>query len=45
MKATGEFEKLSELDRRLIDQILDVILKYTTPKKVIIFGSRARGDF
>ena len=45
MKATGEFEKLSGLDRRLIDQILDVILKYTTPKKVIIFGSRARGDF
>ena len=45
MKATGEFEKLSELDGRLIDQILDVILKYTTPKKVIIFGSRARGDF
>jgi predicted nucleotidyltransferase len=45
VKATGEFEKLSGLDRRLIDQILDVILKYTTPKKVIIFGSRARGDF
>jgi predicted nucleotidyltransferase len=45
MKATGESEKLSGLDRKLVDQILNVILKYTNPKKVIIFGSRARGDF
>ena len=45
MKAMGEFEKSYGLDKKLIDEILNVILKYTNPKKVIIFGSRARGDF
>ena len=44
MKATGEFEKSYGLDKKLIDEILNVILKYTKPKKVIIFGSRARGE-
>jgi len=37
--------KIIGLDKKLIDQILSLILRYTTPKKVILFGSRARGDF
>lgn len=33
------------LEEKLSNQIVEVILKYKKPEKIIIFGSRARDDF
>ena len=33
------------LRKELVEQIVKVILKHDKPKRVVLFGSRARGDF
>jgi 23S rRNA (uracil1939-C5)-methyltransferase len=33
------------LSEKIIKQIIDIIIKYSDPGKIMIFGSRARGDF
>ena len=32
------------LNKKVLDQIIDRILQVTTPDKIILFGSQARGD-
>jgi predicted nucleotidyltransferase len=36
--------KVSKVSRELQDEIVKTILKYIKPKRIILFGSRARGD-
>jgi len=33
------------LKKELVEQIVKVILKHDKPKRIVLFGSRARGDF
>jgi len=33
------------LSRELLEQIVGFILRFGKPKRIILFGSRARGDF
>lgn len=45
MKERWDEDMVSGLNNGLIDDILKTILKYTDVKRIILFGSRARGDF
>ena len=45
MKERWDEDMVSGLNNGLIDDILKTILKYTGVKRIILFGSRARGDF
>jgi len=38
-------EKSVGLSAGLLAQIVDVIVRHSNPKKIIIYGSRARGDY
>ena len=43
MKAVNN--KIKGIDESLLPQILDLILKYKKPEKIVIFGSRASDNF
>jgi len=47
MKASREqtTEKSVGLSAGLLAQIVDVIVRHSNPKKIILYGSRARGDY
>ena len=45
MKERWDEDMVSGLNSGLIDDILKTILKYTDAKRIILFGSRAKGDF
>lgn len=38
-------EKKVGLSRELLGQIVDAIVRHVNPTKIIIYGSRARGDY
>lgn len=45
MKPSTTVEKHLGLREELLRQIVDVIVQHANPKKIIIYGSRARGDY
>jgi len=38
-------DKIKGLEKSLLDKIIDVILKYKKPEKIMVFGSRAGTGF
>ncbi len=38
-------KKVKGLNKNLLSQIVDLILKYKKPEKIVIFGSRASNNF
>ena len=34
-----------EINDKILSQIVDLILKYKKPEKIVLFGSRANGEF
>ncbi|MBU1007449.1 MAG: nucleotidyltransferase domain-containing protein [Candidatus Omnitrophica bacterium] len=38
-------DKIKGLKKSLLDDIIDVILKYKKPEKIMVFGSRTGTDF
>ena len=38
-------DKINGLEKSMTENIIEVILKYKKPEKIIIFGSRAGDDF
>ena len=38
-------KRINGLDENLLSQIVDLILKYKKPEKIVIFGSRASDNF
>lgn len=38
-------ERRIGLSRSLLKQIVDILVKYVRPKRIIVYGSRARGDY
>jgi predicted nucleotidyltransferase len=45
MSVQEDVEKNIGLSRELLEQIVDAIVRQVNPKKIIIYGSRARGDY